>query len=164
MYTHAQRNPNCNPSPPRINKLSGSQIPCARRSPCTSRCWPRGNQTLKFRIWWPLPLLQGTPHFGENFRGLVLGCMGTYDSESRRIFSHFSRSTRFSFLCTAPHSNICQFFVYIFAIFSTKFHHFLRISNQFHVFSSRFWWKFVGISRNWKMLHKISAKSQILTN
>ena len=86
----------------------------------------------------PLPLLQGTPHFGENFRGLVLGCMGTYDSESRRIFSDFSRSTRFSFLCTAPHSNICQFFVFIFAIFSTKFHHFLRILNQFHVFSSRF--------------------------
>ena len=46
--------------------------------------------------------------------------------------------TRFSFLCTAPHSNICQFFVFIFAIFSTKFHHFLRILNQFHVFSSRF--------------------------
>ena len=115
-------------------------------------------------IKWPRALLQGTPHFGENFRGLVLGCMGTYDSESRRIFSHFSRSTRFSFLCTAPHSNICQFFVFIFAFFSTKFHHFLRISNQFHVFSSRFWWKFVGISRNWKMLHKISAKSQILTN
>ena len=56
----------------------------------------------------PLPLLQGTPHFGENFRGLVLGCMGTYDSESRRIFSHFSRSTRFAFLCTAQISNFQQ--------------------------------------------------------
>ena len=29
------------------------------------------------------------PPFRRNFRGLVLGCMGTYDSESRRIFSHF---------------------------------------------------------------------------
>ena len=37
--------------------------------------------------------------------------------ESRRIFSHFSISTRLPFLCTAPHSNICQFFVCIFAFF-----------------------------------------------
>ena len=31
---------------------------------------------------------------------LVLGCMDSYDSERRRIFQHFSRSTRFTFLCT----------------------------------------------------------------
>ena len=37
----------------------------------------------------PRTLLQWTPHFGENFRGLVLGGMGTYDSESRRIFFTF---------------------------------------------------------------------------
>ena len=29
----------------------------------------------------------------SNFRRLVLGCMDTYDSEQRRIFLHFSRST-----------------------------------------------------------------------
>ena len=29
----------------------------------------------------------------SNFRRLVLGCMDSYDSESRRIFQHFSRST-----------------------------------------------------------------------
>ena len=46
----------------------------------------------------PLPLLQGTPHFGENFRGLVLGCMGTYDSERERereaYMSDFARPTK----------------------------------------------------------------------
>ena len=28
-----------------------------------------------------------------NFERLVLGCMDSYDSESRRVFQHFSRST-----------------------------------------------------------------------
>ena len=31
-----------------------------------------------------------------NFRRLVLGCIDSYDSEQRRIFLHFSRSTRLS--------------------------------------------------------------------
>ena len=35
-----------------------------------------------------------------NFRRLVLGCMDSYDSEKRRIFQHFSKSTRFAFFCT----------------------------------------------------------------
>ena len=39
-----------------------------------------------------------------NFGGLVLGCIDSYDSESRRIFQDFSRSTRFTFLCTAQTS------------------------------------------------------------
>ena len=45
---------------------------------------------------------EGSVH-GEraNFGGLVLGCIDSYDSESRRIFSDFSRSTRFSPLRTA---------------------------------------------------------------
>ena len=97
----------------------------------------------------PLPLLQGTPHFGENFRGLVLGCMGTYDSESRRIFSHFSRSTRFSFLCTAPHSNICQFFVFIFAFFfhqiSSFFANFESISRVFEQILMKICRNFTGL-------------------
>ena len=37
-----------------------------------------------------------------NFPGLVLFCIDTSDSESRRIFQHFSRSTRLLHLCTAP--------------------------------------------------------------
>ena len=35
-------------------------------------------------------------------RGLALICMDSYDSESRRIFQHVSRSTIFAFLRTAP--------------------------------------------------------------
>ena len=38
------------------------------------------------------------------FRRLVLGCIDSYDSESRRIFQHFSRSTRLAYLCTAQTS------------------------------------------------------------
>ena len=43
-------------------------------------------------------------HFSEfgNFRRLFLGCIGTSDSESRRIFQDFSKSTRSAFFCTAP--------------------------------------------------------------
>ena len=40
----------------------------------------------------------------SNFERLVLGCIDSYDSESRRIFQDFSRSTRFAFLCTAQTS------------------------------------------------------------
>ena len=44
-----------------------------------------------------------------NCRRLVLGCMDSYESEQRRIFLHFSRSTRFAFFCTAPISNFAYF-------------------------------------------------------
>ena len=37
---------------------------------------------------------------------LVLGCIDASDSESRRIFQHFLRSTRFAFLCTSPNFKI----------------------------------------------------------
>ena len=40
----------------------------------------------------------------QNFERLVLICMDSYDSESRRIFQHFSRSTRLAYLCTAQTS------------------------------------------------------------
>ena len=45
----------------------------------------------------------------QNFERLVLGCTDSYDSESRRIFQHFPRSTRFKNLCTAPNSKFCKF-------------------------------------------------------
>ena len=48
------------------------------------------------------------PLFHINFGRLVLGCIDSYDSESRRIFQHFSRSTRLTILCTAPISNFKQ--------------------------------------------------------
>ena len=40
----------------------------------------------------------------SNFERLVLGCIVSYDSESMRFFQDFSRSTRFTFLCTAQTS------------------------------------------------------------
>ena len=55
-----------------------------------------------------------TPLFLRNFGGLVLGCIDTSDSESRRSFQHFSISTRFAFLCTALKSEIQDIFVAIF--------------------------------------------------
>ena len=41
-----------------------------------------------------------------NFRRLVLGCIDSYDSESRRILQLFSRSTRLAHFCTAQTSKI----------------------------------------------------------
>ena len=73
------------------------------------------------------------------FGRLVLSCMDSYDSESRRIFSDFSRSTIFMYLCTAQILKFPQkksfnifalflifvmnsaFFPAIFAIFLLKF-------------------------------------------
>ena len=45
-----------------------------------------------------------------NFGRLVLSCIDVSDSESRRIFQHFSKSTRSAFFCTAPNSKISQNF------------------------------------------------------
>ena len=39
-----------------------------------------------------------------NFGRSVLGCIEAYDSETRRIFQHFSKSTRCAFLCTTRNS------------------------------------------------------------
>ena len=55
-----------------------------------------------------------------NFRRLVLFCMDSYDSESRRIFSHFSRSTRFTILCTAQISKFQQKIVKLFLSISVS--------------------------------------------
>ena len=72
----------------------------------------------------------------QNFERLVLICMDSYDSESRRILQHFSRSTRFAFLCTAQISNFQQknFVFFFFAFFrkiSRKFSKFCHFSAKF---------------------------------
>ena len=70
----------------------------------------------------------------SNFRRLVLGCMDSYDSESRRIFQHFSRSTRLSFLRTAQISKFLQKIVNFFRIFveiSAKIAIFQNFSSNF---------------------------------
>ena len=66
------------------------------------------------------------PIFPLNLSGLVLFCIDTSDSESRRIFQHFSRSTRLSHLCTAP-----VLIFALFCIFSLKFSNFWKICELF---------------------------------
>ena len=86
------------------------------------------------------------PIFPLNLSGLVLFCIDTSDSESRRIFQHFSRSTRLSHLCTAP--------VLIFALFCTfslnfpDFWKILRIFQQIEHFSPQISRNFAGIAGN----------------
>ena len=50
-----------------------------------------------------------THPFLRNFEGLVISCIDTSDSKSRRIFQHFSRSTRVSHLCTASGQKFALF-------------------------------------------------------
>ena len=50
------------------------------------------------------------PPFSRNFRRLVLGCIKTDFYNQILILQDFSRSTRFTFLCTAPNSNFQQKF------------------------------------------------------
>ena len=52
--------------------------------------------------------------FSLHFGGLVLGCIDSYDSNQILILQRFSRSTRFTFLRTAPYSTfsiVLSFFV-----------------------------------------------------
>ena len=90
-----------------------------------------------------------------NFRRSVLGCIDSYDSESRRIFQDFSRSTRCAFLCTAPKSEfrqISQFFA-IFVIF-------FKISP---FFDSNLV-KISRISTNFQFLQNLANSEKLLTN
>ena len=64
----------------------------------------------------------------SNFERLVLGCIDSYDSESRRIFQDFSRSTRFTFLCTAQTSKFQENFFKKVKKFDDFFLNFLGLS------------------------------------
>ena len=69
-------------------------------------------------------------------RGLVLICMDSYDSETRRIFQHFSRSTRFAFLCNAPNSENLQKKVNCVCVIFSKIRNFFLVN--FVVFRTDF--------------------------
>ena len=105
-----------------------------------ARTWEMAKEISKSRI----------PNSPVNLSGLVLFCIDTSDSESRRIFQHFSRSTRLSHLCTAP--------VLIFALFCTfsltfpDFWNFLRIFQQIEHFSPQISRNFAGIAGNCREL------------
>ena len=72
-----------------------------------------------------------------NFRGVVLGCMDSYDSEKRRILQGFSRSTRFSYFCTAQISKFQQKTVQIFGGMKMKFHFSFAFFDEFRDFSAK---------------------------
>ena len=69
-----------------------------------------------------------------NLRGLYLGCIEADFCNQILILQRFSRSTRISFLCTAPISKSLQIFVekfLRFSIFRSKFFYFLQFSSIF---------------------------------
>ena len=78
----------------------------------------------------------------QNFERLVLICMDSYDSEKGRILQHFSRSTRFAFLCTAQISNFQQktswFFFHFFEKFRENFQNFVIFQQNFDEFCPEF--------------------------
>ena len=95
----------------------------------------------------------------QNFERLVLICMDSYDSEKGRILQHFSRSTRFAFLCTAQISNFQQkktswYFFAFFRKISQKF-------SKFCHFSAKFWWILPRISRNVQQFSEKTKKMLI---
>ena len=76
----------------------------------------------------------------SNSRRLVLGCMNSYDSEKRRIFLQFSRSTRFASFCTVLISDslqICIKFLLIFSEISQNFGKILQKSEKSRNFSRK---------------------------
>ena len=75
-------------------------------------------------------------NYPQNLERLVLCCIDSYDSESRRIFQHFSRSTRLAYLCTAQTSKFHKKSATILPNWQLKF------QSKFQIFS-------------WKMLFLI---------
>jgi len=73
-----------------------------------------------------IELMNKSPQY---FERLVLVCIDSYDSEKRRILQHFSRSTRFAFLCTAQISNFQQKLRETFLHFFENFHENIIIQN-----------------------------------
>ena len=81
----------------------------------------------------------------SKFMRLVLGCIDSYDSDQRLVLQGFSRSTRFTFLCTAQISKFQQKSYYNFLPF------FLILGSKFPEichFSAKSSWIFAGISQN----------------
>ena len=64
--------------------------------------------------------------------------MDSYDSESGRIFQHFSRSTRSTYLRTAPTSKIQLKFVKLFAKLNIEYSIFCIFSLNFAILKPKF--------------------------
>ena len=80
----------------------------------------------------------------SNFRRLVLGCINADFCVQILILQRFSRSTRFSHLCTARNSKSSQIFVKLFHIFAEIY---VKIA-IFQQFSSNFAQISMRISQN----------------
>ena len=78
------------------------------------------------------------PAITPNFERLVLFCMDSYDSERGRIFQHFLRSTRSTYLRTAPTSKIQLKFVKLFAKLNIEYSIFCIFSLNFAVLRPNF--------------------------
>ena len=78
------------------------------------------------------------PPFSRNFRRLVLGCIKTDFYNQILILQDFSRSTRFTFLCTAPNSNFQQKFIKLFDIFYWNICKFCKILIKIIIFRTDF--------------------------
>ena len=89
-----------------------------------------------------LTMTPGTPSldppFSRNFRRLVLGCIKTDFYNQILILQDFSRSTRFTFLCTAPNSNFQQKFIKLFDIFYWNICKFCKILIKIIIFRTDF--------------------------
>ena len=87
----------------------------------------------------------------QNFERLVLGCMDSYDSDQRLILQGFSRSTRFTFLCSAQTSKFQQKSVKLFASMKNEisffFDFFAFFPVSFVIFLPNFDDFFPGISQ-----------------
>ena len=98
-----------------------------------------GNVFWKLESKDTIELMNKSP---QNFERLVLICMDSYDSEKGRILQHFSRSTRFAFLCTAQISNFQQktswFFLHFFEKFRENFQNFVIFQQNFDEFCPEF--------------------------
>ena len=68
----------------------------------------------------------------------VLFCIDSYDNESGRILQHFSRSTRFAFLCTAQISNFQQKLREFFGMLFEKLYKVVIFCKKFMKFAQNF--------------------------
>ena len=114
----------CSPAPAPRTKPS-------RRCPCS---WPRRSRRAiagrsdgaRSGPWRSRRTYDGVDSIRHltNFGRSVLGCIEAYDSETRRIFQHFSKSTRCAFLCTTRNSIFCKknrlFFLQILLFIAVK--------------------------------------------
>ena len=129
----------------RVSKNTRTFDFCAARiSQTDSFGWGSENHaTANVHVRRFLQVPEGSVH-GEraNFGGLVLGCIDSYDSESRRIFHDFSRSTRFSPLRTALNPKFQQKLAKNFPYFLQKFRkillNFIQILLNFNEISPEF--------------------------